>query len=70
VYRVLVGKPKGKSPLGRRRLKCVDNSRMELWEEVCIWALLGKTEGKSPLVRHRRIWVGNISMDLWGEERV
>jgi len=70
VYRVLVAKPKGKSPLGRRRLKCVDNSRMEIWEEGCICVLFGKTEGKSPLVRHRRRSVDNISMDLWGEERV
>ena len=30
VYRVLVGKPEGKRPLGRPRRKCVDNIRMDL----------------------------------------
>jgi len=30
VYRVLVGKPEGKRPLGRRRLRWVDNIRMDL----------------------------------------
>ena len=28
VYRVLVGKPEGRSPLGRRRRRWVDNIRM------------------------------------------
>jgi hypothetical protein len=31
-YRLLVGKPEGKRPLGRRRRRCVDNIRMELGE--------------------------------------
>jgi hypothetical protein len=31
VYRDLVGKPEGKSPLGRPRLRCVNNIRMYLW---------------------------------------
>jgi hypothetical protein len=35
VYRVLVGKPKGKSPLGRPRRRCVDNIKMELQEVGC-----------------------------------
>ena len=30
VYRVLVGKPEGKRPLGRRRRRWVDNIRMDL----------------------------------------
>jgi hypothetical protein len=30
VYRVLVGKPKGKSPLGRHRHRCEDNIKMDL----------------------------------------
>ena len=30
VYRVLVGKPEGKRPLGRRRRRRVDNIRMDL----------------------------------------
>ena len=29
-YRVLVGKPEGKRPLGRPRRRCVDNIRMDL----------------------------------------
>ena len=32
VYRVLVGKPEGKRPLGRPRRKWEDNIRMELQE--------------------------------------
>ena len=34
-YRVLVGKPEGKRPLGRRRRRWVDNIRMDLQEVVC-----------------------------------
>jgi len=30
VYRVLVGKPEGKRPLGRPRRRCVNNIRMDL----------------------------------------
>jgi hypothetical protein len=29
-YRLLVGKPEGKRPLGRPRRRCVDNIRMDL----------------------------------------
>jgi hypothetical protein len=32
VYRVQVGKPEGKRPLGRPRLRCEDNIMMELQE--------------------------------------
>jgi hypothetical protein len=32
VYRVLVGKPEGKRPLGRPRRRCEDNIRMDLQE--------------------------------------
>ena len=35
VYRVLVGKPEGKRPLGRLRCRWMDNIRMELEEVVC-----------------------------------
>jgi hypothetical protein len=31
-YRILVGKPEGRRPLGRPRLKWVDNIRMDLRE--------------------------------------
>jgi hypothetical protein len=30
VYRILVGKPEGKRPLGRPRCRCVDNIKMNL----------------------------------------
>ena len=35
VYRVLVGKPEGKRPLGRPRRKWVDNIKMHLQEVGC-----------------------------------
>jgi len=34
VYRVLVGKPEGRRPLGRPRRRCVDNIMMDLQEVV------------------------------------
>ena len=36
VYRVLVGKPEGKGPLGRPRRRWDDNIRMEL-QEAGMW---------------------------------
>jgi len=35
VYRILVGKPVGKRPLGRLRRRWVDNIRMDLQEVGC-----------------------------------
>ena len=35
LYRVLVGKPEGKRPLGRPRHRRVDNIRMDLQEVGC-----------------------------------
>ena len=35
VYRVLVGKPEGKRPLGRPRRRLVDNIKMDLQEVGC-----------------------------------
>ena len=35
VYRVLVGKPEGRRPLGRPRLRWVDNNRTDLHEVGC-----------------------------------
>jgi len=42
VYRVLVGKPEGRRPLGRPRRRWVDNIKMDLqrWD-VGIWTGLG-----------------------------
>ena len=34
-YRVLVGKPEGKRPLGRRRRRWEDNTKMDLQEVEC-----------------------------------
>jgi hypothetical protein len=33
VYRILVGKPEGKRPLGRPRLRCEDNIKLDLREK-------------------------------------
>ena len=42
VYRVLLGNPEGKRPLGRPRRRWVDNIRMDLQEvDVGIWTGLG-----------------------------
>jgi len=35
VYRVLVGKPEGRRPLGKPRRRWVDNIRMDLQEVEC-----------------------------------
>ena len=35
VYRVWVGKPEGKTPMGRPRCRWVDNIRMDLQEVGC-----------------------------------
>jgi hypothetical protein len=35
VYRVLAGKPEGKRPMGRPRLRWEDNIRMDLQEVRC-----------------------------------
>jgi len=35
MYRLLVGKPEGRRPLGRPRRRCVDNIRMDLQEVGC-----------------------------------
>jgi hypothetical protein len=35
IYRVLVGKPKGKRPMGRLRRRWMDNIRMDLQEVGC-----------------------------------
>ena len=64
MYRVLVGKPEGKRPLGRPRSRWVDNIRMDLGGEWVYSVLVGKPEGKSSLGRPRPRWVDNIRMDL------
>ena len=37
VYRVLVGKPEGRRPLGRPRCRWADNIRMDLQEVGCVY---------------------------------
>ena len=61
VYRVFVGKPEGRRPLGRPRRRWVYNMGEEKWGNR---VLVGKPEGKRTLGRHKRRWVDNI-----GEER-
>ena len=46
VYRVLVGKPEGRRPLGRPRRRWVDNIRIDLWGEGGVKGLVGETGGK------------------------
>ena len=51
VYRVLVGKPEGKRPLGRPRRRWEDNIKMDLQEVGCwvrngsIWRRIGTGGG-------------------------
>jgi hypothetical protein len=37
VYRILVGKPEGKRPLGRPRHGWVENSKMDLRKDGMVW---------------------------------
>jgi hypothetical protein len=39
-YRILVGKPEGKRPLGRLRHRWVDNIKMNLREDGVVWTVL------------------------------
>jgi len=48
-YRVLVGKPEGKRPLGRPRRRWVDNIRMDLQEVWCGYI----------------VWIGLARIDRW-----
>ena len=50
VYRVLVGKPEGKRPLGRPRRRWEDNIKMDLQEVGCggvDWADLAQDRDRS-----------------------
>jgi hypothetical protein len=50
-YRILVGKPEGKRPLGRPRLRLVNNIKMDLRKIGCdgriglIWLRIGTSGG-------------------------
>jgi len=61
VYRVLVGKPGGKRPLGRPRRRWEDNIKMDLQEVGCggmDWIELAKDTGR---------WraLANVVVNLW-----
>ena len=55
VHRVLVGKPEGKRPLGRSRLRCEDNIKMDLQE------VGGGCEDWMELVQDRDRWRALVS---------
>jgi hypothetical protein len=44
-YRILVGKPEGKRPLGRPRRRWVDNIKMDLGEIGSNWLRIGTSGG-------------------------
>jgi len=49
IYRILVGKPEGKNPLGRPRCRWKDSIRMDLQEVVCggmDWIDLAQDRGR------------------------
>jgi hypothetical protein len=55
VYRILVGKPGGKRPLGRPRRRWEDNVRMDLQEVVCEY------EDWIGLAQERDRWRAHVS---------
>ena len=61
VYRVLVGKPEGRSPLGRPRRRWEDNIKMDLQELGC--GVMDWIE----LAQDRDRWwaLVNVVMNLW-----
>jgi hypothetical protein len=47
VYRLLVGKPEGKRPLGRPRCRWIDNTKMDLLEiEVSVVDWIGLAQDR------------------------
>jgi hypothetical protein len=57
-YRLLVGKPEGRRPLGRPRRRCVDNIRMDLGEVGC-----GDVD-RVGLAQDRNRWSGFVNSVL------
>jgi len=61
IYRVLVGKPEGKTPLGRPRHRWEDNIKMDLQEMVC-----GDMDWIKLAQDRERWWaLVNAVMNLW-----
>jgi hypothetical protein len=60
-YRLLVGKPEGKRPLGRPRRRLVDNIKMDLLE-IC-WSSVDRIG----LAQDRNYWRAhvNAAINLW-----
>jgi hypothetical protein len=46
VYRLLVGKPEGKSPLGRPRYRWIDNIKMDLLEILGVVDWIGLAQDR------------------------
>jgi hypothetical protein len=63
-YRILVGKPEGKRPLGRPRRRCVDNIKMDLreigWDGMDWIDMAQDRDQWSTLVRRGR-WGVNLT---------
>jgi len=61
IYRVLVGKPEGRRPLGRPRYRWEDNIKMNLQEVEC------RGMDWIELVQDRERWwaLVNVVMNLW-----
>ena len=68
MYRILVGKPEGKRPLGRPRRRWVDNIRLDLQEVGCGYMnWIGLVQGVSEHGVEENIWTeegrGNGGME-------
>jgi hypothetical protein len=60
MYKVLVGKPEGKGPLGRPRCIWEDNIKMDLQEVGC-WGM-----GWIELAQDRDRWRTLVNAVMWG----
>jgi hypothetical protein len=60
VYRLLVGKPEGRRPLGRPRYRCLDNIRLDLvevgWDDVDWIGLAQDRDRWRALVNSIKCW--------------
>jgi hypothetical protein len=73
-YRMLVGKPEGKRPLGRPRRRWVDNIRMDIgevgWGDVISWGSNTHSEVYLRLLNHRvrTSWLIHMQLLYSGKE--